>query len=478
MLENQGIDSMKSLDFTRLSDFIDKKWNESVLPSLCEFIEIPALSPSFDSDWEENGYLDAAIETFISWVKSLPLERASVSVHRLRGRSPVLLVTIDGDAEGEILFYSHLDKQPEATGWSEGKGPWKPVIEDNWLYGRGSVDDGYGGYAGVLSVLGLQEQGLSHPTCRFLIETGEESGSPDLELYLDELKPQLGIPDLVIVLDTGGMDYDRLWVTQSLRGIVAGTLSVKVSSVGVHSGHGSGVMPSSFRLARQLLSRIEDENTGEILLDELHTKIPDHRVKETEKLVSILGEEVVLEFPWKNGMKPSTNDKVEGVLRRTWRPALSIVGSDGLPPTANAGNVLRPYTTLQLSMRIPPMVDAKKAKDAIKEKLTTSIPYDAEITLHFEEAADGWNAPETSPWLIKAIEKASENYFDEKPCSISEGGTIPFMAMLGERFPNAQFVITGVLGPQSNAHGPNEFLHIPFAKKLTCCISSIISDFK
>ena len=109
---------MKSLDFSRLSEFIDKKWDESALPSLCEFIEIPALSPSFDSDWEENGYLDAAIETFISWVKSLPLERTSVSVHRLSGRSPVLLVTIDGDAEGEILFYSHLDKQPEATGWS------------------------------------------------------------------------------------------------------------------------------------------------------------------------------------------------------------------------------------------------------------------------------------------------------------------------------------------------------------------------
>jgi acetylornithine deacetylase/succinyl-diaminopimelate desuccinylase-like protein len=226
------------------------------------------------------------------------------------------------------------------------------------------------------------------------------------------------------------------------------------------------------------LSKLEDETTGEILLDKLHTEIPKHRIKETQTLVSILGDEVVKEFPWENGMKPSTSDKVEGVLRRTWKPALSIVGSDGLPPTANAGNVLRPYTTLQLSMRIPPLVDAKQAKSEIENALSKNVPYGATIDLDFEEAANGWNAPETSPWLLDAIEKASKEYFGETPCSISEGGTIPFMAMLGEQFPNAQFVITGVLGPRSNAHGPNEFLHIPYAKKLTSCISSILSDFE
>jgi acetylornithine deacetylase/succinyl-diaminopimelate desuccinylase-like protein len=177
-----------SVDLDQISEFVEKWWDKSVLPSLCEFVEIPALSPSFDSDWEANGYLDAAINTFITWTRSLPLNGLSLSVHRLKNRSPLLLVKIDGDTDGEVLFYSHLDKQPEASGWSEGKGPWKPVIEDGWLFGRGSVDDGYGGYAGVLSILALQDQGVSHPTCRFLIETGEESGSPDLSFYLDELE--------------------------------------------------------------------------------------------------------------------------------------------------------------------------------------------------------------------------------------------------------------------------------------------------
>jgi acetylornithine deacetylase/succinyl-diaminopimelate desuccinylase-like protein len=295
---------------------------------------------------------------------------------------------------------------------------------------------------------------------------------------MDLCSDKIGTPDLVVCLDSGAGDYNRFWTTTSLRGLIGLSMKVEVLSEGVHSGGASGHVPSSFRIARQLLSKLEDETTGEILLDRLHTEIPEHRIKETQTLVSILGDEVVKEFPWKDKMRPSTDDKIEGVLRRTWKPALSIVGSDGLPPTANAGNVLRPYTTLQLSMRIPPMVDAQEAKSAIENALNENIPYGATVKLDFEEAADGWNAPETNPWLLDAIEKASKQYFGQPPCSISEGGTIPFMAMLGEQFPRAQFVITGVLGPKSNAHGPNEFLHIPFAKKLTCCISSILSDYK
>ncbi len=283
---------------------------------------------------------------------------------------------------------------------------------------------------------------------------------------------------MVICLDSGAGDYKRFWTTTSLRGLIGLKMKVSVLKEGVHSGGASGHVPSSFRIARSLLSRLEDEKTGEILLEELNTEIPNYRIEETKNLVSILGNEVVEEFPWKNGMKPSTNDNVEGVLRRTWRPALSIVGSDGMPSTANAGNVLRPYTTLQLSMRIPPMVDPKKAVDAIEKILKDDIPYGASIELEFEEAAEGWNAPESKTWLLEAIEKASKKYFNQMPCTIGEGGTIPFMAMLGKQFPEAQFVITGVLGPQSNAHGPNEFLHIPFAKNLTCCISSIITDFQ
>ena len=466
---------MKSIDFTRLSNYIDKEWDESALPSLCDFVEIPALSPSFDSEWEENGYLDAAVETFVSWVRSLPLKRASISVHRLKKRSPLLLVTIEGDSDGNVLFYSHLDKQPEATGWSKGKGPWKPVLEDDWLFGRGSVDDGYGGYSGVLSVLGLQEQDIPHPTCRFLIETGEESGSPDLEVYLDELKSQLGIPDLVIVLDTGGMDYDRLWVTQSLRGIVAGTLSVKVSSVGVHSGHGSGVMPSSFRLARQLLSRLEDENTGEILPDWLHLEITDEMKKSCSEIVKMKGDSID-DFPLLDGVRKQVDDPLDIFMTMNLKPSLSVIGANGIPSIESAGNVLRTNTDLKISIRTPPGINASKVATKVQSLLEKDPPNGAHVTAKMTEVADGFLSPVLPDSISSALDNACNEFYGNAPMSLYIGGTIPVMAMLQSRYPNSKFIITGAGGPGGNAHGPDEKLHIPTAKRVAKCMASAVAS--
>ena len=461
-----------------LFNTVNTFWDEKIIPVLTEYIKIPNKSPSFDPEWEKHGHMDRVLSLAVDWANENKPNGSTVTIERTPGRTPIIMVDVPGTKDGNILMYGHLDKQPEMEGWEDGLGPWTPVIKNDKLYGRGGADDGYALFASISSIRALKDQGLDHPRILVLIEFSEESGSPDLPHYMKICSDKIGTPDLVICLDSGAGDYNRFWTTTSLRGLIGLSMKVEVLSEGVHSGGASGHVPSSFRIARQLLSKIEDETTGEILLDKLHTKIPDHRIKETETLVAILQEEIVKEFPWKNRMRPSTDDKVEGVLRRTWKPALSVVGSDGLPPAANAGNVLRPYTTLQLSMRIPPMVDAQEAKSAIEKALNENIPYDATVELDFEEAADGWSAPETKPWLLDAIEKASKEYFEQPPCSIGEGGTIPFMAMLGQQFPEAQFVITGVLGPKSNAHGPNEFLHIPFAKKLTCCISSILSDFK
>ena len=453
-------------------------WDSEIVPTLVDYIKIPNKSPSFDPDWEKHGHMDKVLNLAANWTEKNKPVGSEMIIKKSPGRTPLLLLDIPGTKEGNILMYGHLDKQPEMEGWNEDLGPWKPVIKDEKLYGRGGADDGYALFASIASINALKEQKIDHPRILVLIEFSEESGYPDLPHYMDLCSDIIGSPDLVICLDSGAGDYKRFWTTTSLRGLIGLKMKVSVLKEGVHSGGASGHVPSSFRIARSLLSRLEDEKTGEILPEELNTKIPDYRIEETKNLISILGNEVVEEFPWKNGMKPSTNDNVEGVLRRTWRPALSIVGSDGMPSTANAGNVLRPYTTLQLSMRIPPMVDPKKAVNAIEKILKSDIPYGASVELEFEEAAEGWNAPESKTWLLDSIEKASKKYFNEMPCTIGEGGTIPFMAMLGNQFPEAQFVITGVLGPQSNAHGPNEFLHIPFAKNLTCCISSIITDFQ
>ncbi len=461
----------------KLQSFVNNFWDDHIIPALVEYIKIPNKSPSFDPNWKANKHMDRVLKLASIWAeKHMPLG-SKIITKETDGRTPVLFVDIPGETDGNILMYGHLDKQPEMVGWDDGMGPWDPVFKDEKLYGRGGADDGYALFASLCAVRALKEQGVALPRILVLIEFCEESGSPDLPHYMDLCSDIIAVPDLVICLDSGAGDYRRFWTTTSLRGLIGAKLRVGVLTEGVHSGGASGHVPSSFRVARQLLSRLENETTGEVLLDELKTNIPDYRRNETEKFISILGNEVVDEFPWDGKMEPSTHDNVEGVLRRSWMPALSVVGAGGLPPSDNAGNVLRPYTELQLSIRIPPLVDPLKAVKAIETTLLTNPPYHASVSVDFEEAASGWNAPKTTDWLSESMNKASLEFYGEPACSLSEGGTIPFMAMLGKQFPSAQFVITGVLGPGSNAHGPNEFLHIPYAKKLTACIASILKDY-
>lgn len=458
------------MNIKKIESEIDKFWDSEIVPTLKNYIKIPNKSPSFDKDWKENGHMDKVLHLARDWAQKHLPKGAEIIIKESKKRTPVLLVDVPGEKDGNVLMYGHLDKQPEMEGWDKDKGPWIPKMINNKLYGRGGADDGYALFASLCALKSLQKNKSRIPRVLVFIEFCEESGSPDLPHYMEVCSEIIGSPDLVICLDSGTEDYNRFWTTNSLRGLIGGTLKVEVLKEGMHSGI-SGYVPSSFRIIRQLLSRIEDENTGEVLIKELKVNIPDHILVETKRLVSVLKDP--LAFP----VSFSTDDPVEGHLRTTWKPALSVVGADGLPDTKNAGNVLRPYTTLKLSIRIPPLVNQHRAQSAVEKALTENPPYGAKVTLDFEKAASGWSAPPMASWLSEAIERASLSFYKNPPCSMGEGGTIPFMGMLGDQFPSAQFVITGVLGPESNAHGPNEFLHIPYAKKLTCCIASILNDF-
>jgi acetylornithine deacetylase/succinyl-diaminopimelate desuccinylase-like protein len=394
---------------------------------------------------------------------------------RLPGRTPVLFLDIPGSAAGTVLLYGHLDKQPEMVGWREGLGPWLPVIEGDKLYGRGGADDGYAVFASLAAILALRRQGVPHARCVGLIECCEESGSYDLPAYLEALAPRLGPVDFVIGLDSGCGNYEQLWVTTSLRGLAAGTLSVEVLTEGVHSGDASGIVASSFRIARGLLDRLEDAATGQILPREFHCAIPEERVEQARKAGAILGEMVYRKFPYAGATRPITTDSGEGVLNRTWRPFLSVVGANGLPAIKDAGNVLRPRTELKLSLRLPPLVDGPQATRDLKRILEAEPPYGAKVTFEPDQGATGWSAPPTAPWLVRALDAASQAHFGRPAAMMGEGGTIPFMGMLGTHFPEAQFLITGVLGPKSNAHGPNEFLHLAYAKRLTACVAQVLA---
>ncbi|KPN20948.1 M20 family metallopeptidase [Luteimonas terrae] len=477
------------MDTRQTDTFVAAKWDDEIVPQLVEYIRIPNKSPMFDADWVANGYMEQAVTLMSDWAKAQSIPGMTLDVVRLEGRTPLIFIEIPaangGSNDDCVLLYGHLDKQPEMTGWDEDLGPWKPVLRDGKLYGRGGADDGYAIYGSLTAILALHDQGLPHARCVVLIEACEESGSYDLPAYVDHLADRIGKPSLVVCLDSGCGNYDQLWCTTSLRGLAGGNLTVKVLDEGVHSGDASGVVPSSFRLLRQLLSRIEDENTGRILVDGLHAEIPAERLEQARRAAEVLDTAIYDKFPLTGALRPmfpkdaqgqASEDLSELVLNRTWRPALSVTGIDGIPSLQSAGNVLRPHTAVKLSLRLPPTVDGKRAGQLLQDVLLADAPNGATVTLDLEKAATGWNAPAMSPWLTQAIDDASQAFFDKPAMYMGEGGSIPFMGMLGEKFPGAQFMITGVLGPHSNAHGPNEFLHIEMGKRVTACVARVIAE--
>jgi acetylornithine deacetylase/succinyl-diaminopimelate desuccinylase-like protein len=455
---------------------VEQVWEDSAIPALTEYMRIPNKSPAFDPEWETHGYMRDAVKLMEAWARDHLPQGATLEIVQLPGRTPLMFIEIPGDSNATILLYGHLDKQPEMVGWADGMGPWTPVRKGDKLFGRGGADDGYAMFAALAAIGALRDQTIPHARCVVVIEACEESGSPDLPFYVDHLASRIGEPSLVICLDSGCGDYERLWLTTSLRGMASGSLTIRVLEEGVHSGDASGVVPSSFRILRQLLSRLEDEKTGEILPETLQVEIPAQRIAQASDAARILGDSLYSKFPFAGRTGPMSDDLAELVLNRTWRPQLAVIGMDGLPLPQNAGNVLLPYTMARLSLRLPPTLPGSEAGGVLKQLLEDAPPYHSDVRFEGAESASGWNAPALSPWLEKAVGRASIMAFGPPAAYMGEGGSIPFMAMLGEKFPRTQFLVTGVLGPHSNAHGPNEFLHIPTARRVTMAVASVIAD--
>ncbi|MDH4072466.1 MAG: M20 family metallopeptidase [Gammaproteobacteria bacterium] len=464
------------MDSSKTESFVNQAWDDSIIPELCEYIRIPNKSPSFDRDWEKHGHMDKAVQLLEKWCAAQPIRGMKTEVIRLPGRTPILFMEIPGDSDDVVLLYGHYDKQPEFSGWDEDLDPWTPVIRNGRLYGRGGADDGYAVFGSLTAIRALQQQGIPHARCVVLIEGCEESGSFDLPHYIEHLGDRLGKPSLVVCLDAECGNYDQLWCTTSLRGNLTGNLEVAVLTEGVHSGSATGIVPSCFRILRQLLGRVEDDTNGRILLDALHVEIPAERQEQAKRAAEVLGDSVYRKFPWVDADAKHAESNYELLLNNNWRPGLTVTGADGMPAVANAGNTMLPTTKLKLSFRLPPTADAAKAADAVKKALETDPPPFAEVRFNVDSTMGGWNAPAIAPWLEASMNRASDTYFGKPSVYMGTGGTIPFMGMLGEKFPEAQFLITGLLGPNSNAHGPNEFLHIAKGKKLTCCVAQVLVD--
>lgn len=453
--------------------YVDRIWDHDIIPALIEFGRIPNKSVAFDPEWASHGHMQRAVDLLCKWAHAHAIAGMKLDVARIEGRTPLIIIEVPGSSDDHVLLYGHLDKQPEMAGWRDGLDPWNPVREGDLLYGRGLADDGYSMFACIAALGALQAAKIPHARCTIVIEACEESGSFDLPPYIELLADRIGSPSLVIALDSGCENYHQLWCTTSLRGLAGGTLRVELLTEGIHSG-ASGQVADSFRVARHLLNRIENPETGVISDPAFNVSIPQARLDETAIAANARGGATGL--PLIPGTTPVTSDAVELILNSTWRPALSIIGAEGLPPASNAGNVLRPMTALKLSLRLPPRCDSHKATARMKSLLEDSPPYGAKVTFDADWEAEGWDAPEFAPWLRQSMNEASIAYFGKPVAYMGLGGTIPFMAMLGEKFPQAQFLITGVLGPRSNAHGPNEFLHIPTGRNVTCCVAQVLAD--
>ncbi|MEO1246267.1 MAG: M20 family metallopeptidase [Pseudomonadota bacterium] len=464
------------MDHNKTASFVEDLWDSEIIPQLSDYIGIPNKSPHFDPDWEQHGHMEKAVRQLEAWSAKQPIEGMTVEVVKLEGRTPVLFIDIPGQSDDVVLLYGHYDKQPEFSGWDADLSPWTPTIKDGKLYGRGGADDGYATFGSLTAIRALQEQGIPHAHCVVLIEGCEESGSFDLPYYIELLEDRIGSPGLVVCLDAECGNYEQLWCTTSLRGNLTGTLRADVLTEGVHSGSAGGIVPSAFRLLRQALSRLEDEQNGKLKLDALFVEIPEQRLQQAEKAAATLGDSVYRKYPWAVSDPKTSESPYELLLNNTWRPALSVTGADGLPELVNAGNVQLPYNTLKLSFRLPPTCDADDAAAAVKTALESEQPENGRLVFDADSAMAGWSAPPVAPWLEASMQAASVAFFEKPSMYMGTGGTIPFMGMLGERFPDAQFLVTGLLGPNSNAHGPNEFLHIATGKRLTSCVAQVLMD--
>ena len=461
-----------------ISTFVNALWDASIVPTLCDYVRIPNKSPAFDPDWEANGFMQTAVELLRDWCAVPDVQGLTTEIIALPGRTPVLFCEIpatNAEQTGTVLLYGHYDKQPEFAGWEAGLGPWEPVLRDGKLYGRGGADDGYALFGSLTAIAALQAEGIPHGRCVLLIEGCEESGSFDLPYYVDALRDRIGQPDLVICLDSECGNYDQLWTTTSLRGMLPGVLEVEVLSEGQHSGAAGGIVPSTFRILRQLFERVENSVTGE-LHPALQVDIPETVRQHLQSVAQTLGPTVVDRYPWLDGAHADGDDNVELLISNTWRPSLATVGLGGAPEIANAGNTLRPSSSAKMVFRLPPTLDAESAAQAIKAELERDPPNGAKVRFELETPQTGWCAPDFAPWLERSLDRASQRYFGKPAMYMGIGGTIPFMKMLGDSFPNVQFVVTGLLGPKSNAHGPNEFLEITTGKRITACMAQVLAD--
>ena len=465
------------MDINKIISFNEFFWQKSILPALIKYLKIPNSSPAFDPLWEQNGYIEDAVNVVVKWCKKNAAIGMKTEILRAKGRTPCILIDIPGKLAKQVLYYGHLDKQPAATGWLPGLGAYKPVLQNNKLYGRGAADDGYAVFTAIASVIALQQQRLPHPNIQILIECSEESGSIDLPYYIDKYISKIINPDLVICLDSGCGNYEQLWLTTSLRGMITGVLEVAVLTEGMHSGMAAGIVPSAMQIMQQQLANVTIPGSTTLAIPALNAVIPKIRQQQIITTANILKDSVYSDFSFVKDVQPLHSSHAELLSKQTWQNAYEIIGIDGLPGIEEAGNVHPAAIAAKISIRTPPTCNTTKALPELIKSLTTKPPFNSKVSFTPLENSDGWHANYATDKLTAIINESSNKFFQQDCAYMGEGGSIPLINFLQNKFPETDFLITGILGPHANAHGPNEFLHLGAVKKLSSCLSYILTNY-
>ena len=449
------------------------------LPWTKKFVAVPNTSKAFDPEWETNGRLETACQLCIEYAQAIQIEGIELEMHKDPGVSPLLLGRVAPSKQVgsiRIVTYGHLDKQPyHSEEWEEGLHPTTPVEKNGYLYGRGAVDDGYNFFT-VLAVLkAFQELRIPHDEFLLFYECNEESGCTDIAHYLNKLKEQIGAPDVMFCLDEGSVSNQMFSLSTSLRGALNFSLKVSVLEKSMHSGVASGIVPSSFRIARELLERIESGKTGE-MVPELQVPVPEQKLKEASANAKLNGSGIHTSLCMCKGVQPVTLNLEELYLNNVWKAQMEVIGQGGIPSLAQAGNVLRDHTELLVSLRTPPTLSCTAAFDTIKNILTSQVPYNAKVEVEMESFGDGWFSGHLSAALISTVDKHSMEVFGNPALLYGSGCTIPFIHLIQQQLPKTLLLVTGADLPDSGIHGPNERLDIEFLVRFAKTFACILVD--
>lgn len=352
-----------------------------------------------------------------------------------------------------VLLYAHHDVQPPGPDEEWDSVPFQPALRNQRLYGRGTADDKAGIAMHLASLRLLAEYSASSPALGLavFIEGEEEAGSESFPWLLQQYGDWLAA-DAIVVADSGNWDEQTPGLTVSLRGNATFTMTVRTLDHNVHSGMFGGAVPDAMLATIRTLDSLWATD-GSVAVAGLHRHVASAPEYDEARLRAESG---LLDGVERVG--------IDNPLQQLWwQPAITVTGIDA-PAVAVAANALAAAVRVKISVRVAPGQTAAEAARLVQQHLLANAAFGARLEFGDEQLGEGYLVEADHPVVHDAIATMTAAWGRE-PVLQGVGGSIPFIADLAERYPEAAILVTGVEDPDSRAHSPNESLHLPGFRK-------------